>query len=182
MEFFDVLNDKGERTGEVKAREWVHRDGDWHRTVHCWLLNEKGELLVQFRGALQESNPQQWDISCAGHVSAGEDMWLGAERELKEELGLVMSRQRLRHLGTCRSECFESGIKDREISEIFLIDWHDNEQPFRLCEREVEAIQWIDWRELKKKIEAADVEFVEHPSEYECLFEHLQKRDDQSLD
>jgi isopentenyldiphosphate isomerase len=85
------------------------------------------------------------------------------------------------HLGTCRSECFESGINDREISEIFLIDWRENEQTFQLCEREVDAVQWIAWKDLKHKIEVGDDEFVDHPSEYACLFEHLQKHTFKSL-
>jgi isopentenyldiphosphate isomerase len=51
----------------------VHRDGDWHRSVHIWVLNsEKGELLMQKRVAFKDSWPSHWDIGCAGHVSAGD--------------------------------------------------------------------------------------------------------------
>ena len=86
-EYFDVLSPEGDLIGLKKLRSEVHRDGDWHRTIHCWVYR-KGELLLQLRGPNQEANPNKWDISCAGHISAGEDMWIGAIRELEEELGL----------------------------------------------------------------------------------------------
>lgn len=31
MEYFDLLDENGSKTGKIKLREWVHKDGDWHR-------------------------------------------------------------------------------------------------------------------------------------------------------
>lgn len=36
-EYFDVLDPvTGQPTGEKKARHLVHKDGDWHGSVHIW--------------------------------------------------------------------------------------------------------------------------------------------------
>lgn len=43
MELIDVLDEQGNLTGAVKALENVHLDGDWHKTVHVWIMNNKGE-------------------------------------------------------------------------------------------------------------------------------------------
>ena len=69
MEYFDVLDENGNKTGETKLRSEVHRDGDWHRTVHIWVFNRQGEVLLQRRCATKDSYPNMLDISCAGHLS-----------------------------------------------------------------------------------------------------------------
>ena len=38
-ELFDVLDAAGRPTGRAKRRADVHRDGDWHRALHCWVLD-----------------------------------------------------------------------------------------------------------------------------------------------
>jgi hypothetical protein len=40
-----------------KPRQAVHRDGDWHRAVHIWLINSKGELVLQKRSKFKDTFP-----------------------------------------------------------------------------------------------------------------------------
>lgn len=54
-------------------RSAVHRDGDYHRAVHVWIFAENTQqLLLQKRTDFKDSWPGLWDISSAGHVSAGD--------------------------------------------------------------------------------------------------------------
>ena len=85
-ELFDILDENGNPTGKTKPRSEVHREGDWHKVVHIWMINEKGEVLLQRRCATKDSSPNMLDISSAGHLSAGDDSINGAIREIKEEL------------------------------------------------------------------------------------------------
>ncbi len=175
MELFDVLDENGNFTGEVKSREKVHLEGDWHRTVHCWVLNEKRELLLQLRGPNQEANPNMWDTSCAGHISAGEDVGTSVERELEEELGVIASSASLIHLGTCKGE-FKSGeVMDREFSEIFLLRDISKSYNFKLCEKEVSAVKWMAWSELREQIMLKRARYVDHPQEFQLLFQYLEQ-------
>lgn len=175
MEFFDVLDMDGNFTGEVKPREKVHLEGDWHRTVHCWVLNGNKELLLQLRGPYQEANPNMWDTSCAGHISAGEEVGVSIERELDEELGVKASFSSLIHLGTCKGE-FKSGkVIDREFSEIFLLRDISAFYNFKLCEKEVAAVKWMAWTELRKKITLQEKDYVDHPQEFKLLFQYLKQ-------
>lgn len=41
-EYFDVLDSNGHKTGRIKLRSEVHRDGDWHRAVNIWIVNGGG--------------------------------------------------------------------------------------------------------------------------------------------
>lgn len=75
-----------------KARSEVHRDGDWHRSIHVWFASTTtGELLLQQRSALKDTHPNLWDVSCAGHLTAGDASVDTAVREVEEELGLTVS-------------------------------------------------------------------------------------------
>ncbi|PKI38141.1 hypothetical protein CRG98_041464 [Punica granatum] len=92
-EYLDVLTKAGEKTGVSKPRGAVHRDGDYHRAVHVWIYAESTqELLLQKRSDCKDSWPGQWDISSAGHISAGDSSLISAQRELEEELGIVLPK------------------------------------------------------------------------------------------
>lgn len=59
-ELFDVLNDSGERTETTKRRGDIHRDGDWHASVHIWIARRRisgMEFLLQKRADDKDSFP-----------------------------------------------------------------------------------------------------------------------------
>ncbi|PWA76984.1 nudix hydrolase [Artemisia annua] len=90
-EEFDILTKTGLKTGFSKPRSAVHRDGDYHRAVHVWIFAESTQqLLLQKRADFKDSWPGLWDISNAGHVSAGDTSLITARRELQEELGVTL--------------------------------------------------------------------------------------------
>jgi 16S rRNA (adenine1518-N6/adenine1519-N6)-dimethyltransferase len=70
-------------------RATIHREKLLHRAVHIFILNRRGELLLQKRSYRKDKFPRRWDSSAAGHVNAGESYRDCAIRELKEELGIT---------------------------------------------------------------------------------------------
>ena len=54
---------------------------------------------MQKRSAWKDSNPGCYDISSAGHLSAGDTYLEGALREIGEELGIHAEAEGLRDLG-----------------------------------------------------------------------------------
>lgn len=86
-EIFDVVDEEN-RVIRQESRRIVHRDNLWHRAVHVFALNRKGEVFLQLRSHLKDKMPEKWDSSAAGHLDAGEDYASAAVRELEEELGL----------------------------------------------------------------------------------------------
>ena len=46
-ELFDLYDAEGHALGQAKARDDVHRDGDWHRSAHIWIYTSDGRLLFQ---------------------------------------------------------------------------------------------------------------------------------------
>jgi hypothetical protein len=47
MELIDIVNENNEFTGQIEEREIAYEKGLWRRTVSCWIMNEKGEILLQ---------------------------------------------------------------------------------------------------------------------------------------
>ena len=38
-ELIDILDENGNKTGKIKLRSEVHRDGDWHKGDKCIITN-----------------------------------------------------------------------------------------------------------------------------------------------
>ena len=95
MELFDVIDEAGNKTGQVKERGVAHRDGTLHSTVHIWIVRPNQEsgydVLLQKRSECKDSNPGAYDISSAGHVSAGDELMESALREMEEKISFSLS-------------------------------------------------------------------------------------------
>ena len=119
-ELFDLYDAAGHALGCAKARDEVHRDGDWHRSAHIWIYTSEGRLLFQRRAPDKDTWPGRLDASVGGHYRAGEGL-PGAVREAREELGIDVDPVELVPLGTRRVVSLEPGVIDREIQDIYLL-------------------------------------------------------------
>lgn len=119
-EMFDLYDAEGHALGRSKAREEVHRDGDWHRSAHVWIYTGEGRLLFQRRADDKDTWPGRLDASIGGHYHAGEDRD-GIVREAREELGLAVDLAELVSLGVRSIVSLEPGIVDRERQDIYLL-------------------------------------------------------------
>lgn len=165
MEIIDVLKPDGTPTGVKKPKPLVHRDGDWHRAVHIWIVGSDGRVVVQLRSHRKENNPNLWDVSAAGHISSGEDMREAAVREVREELGLEIGVAELRHVATLREQSvINAGTYiDNEIHEIFVVRRDVDLRSLRLQEEEVDAVRLVTFDEFRSLAR------VPHPEEYALI-------------
>ncbi len=148
-EMFDIVDvETGVPTGVTKARSKVHRDGDWHSSVHIWIINKTtGDVLVQKRAACKDSWPNVWDIGCAGHISAGSTPVDTAITEVHEELGLVVKKEELQYMGKIKQQqVINNGtFIDNEWVHIFVLAHSENipTSSFKLQESEVDEVAYI---------------------------------------
>ncbi len=119
-EILEVLDDAGLPTGALKARAAIHRDGDWHRAFHLWVMHPDGHVLLQRRSAHKDLAGGKVDVSVAGHVRPGETL-LDILREAEEEIGLVLRPGDLDFLETiCSDRRYPSGEVDREFQDVYV--------------------------------------------------------------
>ena len=90
-EIFDIVNEHDEVIGQAPRRE-VHARGLWHRAIHVLVFNARGEVFLPKRSMLKDTARGKWDSSTSGHVDRGEDYDATAVRELREEIGLVVTQ------------------------------------------------------------------------------------------
>ena len=122
QEFLDIYDEAGRHVG-VKERGAVHRDGDWHRVFHCWVVRRDADgrdrLLFQRRGARKATFPLFLAVTVGGHYSVGETAGDGL-REMREELGFAPPFAALVPCGQRRIDARWSGLIDREIADTFV--------------------------------------------------------------
>jgi len=171
MELLDLLTEAGEPTGQTKAKNLVHQDGDWHLAAHVWLLNPDGELLLQKRALSKENDPGLWDVSVAGHVSAGETALASAVREVEEEIGLKVAAERLEFLFREKESRIlnEGSYLDNEWHEVYLWKVEVDTSVMTLQESEVSDVKWMGLAEFAEKIRNRDSSLVAHWVEYQRL-------------
>ena len=101
-EKLDVLNERGEFTGEIATREECHKKGLWHRCVYAFVIDKNSNILLQKRSANKKLWPNLWDVTVGGHVLAGEFGRQALIRECKEELGIDINDNDIKYLvGSC---------------------------------------------------------------------------------
>ncbi len=161
-EIIDIRNPDGSVTGVTKDKKAAHRDGDLHGASHIWIWREgkegKLELLLQLRAPQKSSWPNCYDISAAGHLSAGEDYLTAAKRELEEELGIAVSDEDFTFFGylheDIKAEFHGVPFHNREVSALYLYHCSLEPDAFTLQEEEVAEVVWMETDEIFAQVEA----------------------------
>lgn len=173
MEYLDICDSNGKLTGEKRTKKEAHDLGLWHRSVHIWIVNSKNELLIQKRSPFMDNHPNKWDISAAGHVSAGEDYITSALRETEEELGLKIERDELIQIGELTQMSERVGYINNEVNPIYIVRKDLDINNIKKQYEEVSEVKFIPYLELKDLIDSGDALFVPHLEEYKLLFKYL---------
>lgn len=170
-EYFDILDENGNKTGKTKLRSDVHRDGDWHKAVHIWILNDNGDVLLQRRCATKDSNPNMLDISSAGHLSAGDDSLTGAIRELKEELNLDVKPEDLQFIKTLkRSSKYTETFINNEFDDLYILITDKSIEDMCYQESEISEIFFVTYKKFKEMVINKQPDLLRHDDEFEIIF------------
>lgn len=178
MEYLDILVEKGNKTGEKKPRKEVHSKGYWHKGVHIWVINRKGELLVQRRSSNKDVYPNKLYISVAGHPVSGENELEGIKREFLEEIGIELDLDKLDYLFTFSQKVVENGGKflDNQFYDVYLAEIDLDISKLQLQKEEVSEVKNIYYKDFEKMIENKDSDIVNHPEEWKRLFKILHEK------
>jgi len=150
-DIFDVVNEHDEVVDQL-ARSLVHTQGLRHRAVHVLVFNNKGQTFLQLRSKTKDNDPGLWDNSCSGHVDAGESYAVAAERELMEEIGLLVEKP-LEELFRLEA-CPETGM---EFITVFMTE---SEGPFELCAEEIDEGRWASTTEIHLALRAEPANYT----------------------
>ncbi len=156
-EMLDILNEEMVVIG-TDSRVNAHARGLWHQTFHCWIVRQSthGEtnLLFQLRHRDKDTYPGLLDISCAGHLQAGETVADGV-RELREELGVIVSFTELTSCGIVAEEnIISEQCIDREFNHIFILQCNKSLEDYHMQTSEISGLFYINMREFKELLKS----------------------------
>ena len=161
-ELFDVFDRNGNHLG-IKTKSFCHSSnpGVYHKPVWIWIINDRGEILLQKRAKTKKWLPNKWDSASTGHVAAGETMLQGCQREVFEELGLKIAEPKF--------EFWAEYIADSvwELGQIFKLKINSEISEMKMQEEEVSELKWVDFNEFKELFYSE--EFVPYDKEYKDL-------------
>ena len=173
-EQIDILDSDGKKTGMICGRSEVHRRGLWHRTVHIWLFDECGRILFQLRAHDKLNNPNLYDTSCAGHISAGDSSLDSAIREIREELGISKNPADLIYLFESKHASVLNGgtYLDNEYYDVYRGNISEEEKKQLIPQpHEVDGFCFFSPQELERMLRTNPQKFVSHPKDFSYLLQ-----------
>ena len=147
MELVDIVDENNKLTGQVEDRWVAYNKGLWRRTVSCWIMNEKGEALLQKRTPNKKRNPNKW-AKTGGQVDSGENAEDAIFREVKEELGIEIPKEQIKII-----EIRKSDDKNKRFAYNFIFVVNYKKEEYILQKEEVSEVKYftIEDMEIAKK-------------------------------
>jgi isopentenyl-diphosphate delta-isomerase len=141
------------------AEKWLaHRRGLLHRAFSVFVMNPRGEFLLQKRARTKYHSGGLWSNTCCGHPRPGERLERAARRRLGEEMGLTCA---LDHLQSFTYQAkLAGGVIEHEVDHVFLGRSDQLPEPDR---GEVEDWHWRTRAEI-------DAELAQQPAAFTAWF------------
>lgn len=159
-----ILVDAHDQELGLMEKMEAHRKGLLHRAFSVFVLNEKGELMVQQRAAEKYHSGGLWTNTCCSHPRAGETAEAAAHRRLQEEMGFDCPLQKVLEF-TYRAE-LDKGMIEHEYDHLFIGSY--SEEP-SLNPDEAMAWKWM-------RIDDLSADIQDHPERYTAWFKIIWKQ------
>ena len=152
MELLDIYNEKKIKTGRIHERGKEVKNGDYTLVIHLWIINDKGEILIQKRSASKKVFPNMWDSSVAGAAIKGDDSKRAVTRETKEELGIDLDIEKLEFLFSVKHTWW--------FDDVWITRQNINIKDLKIQHEEVADVRWATYSEIESMIENG--EFIKY--------------------
>ena len=153
-----ILVDENDNEIGIGEKMQTHREGKLHRSFTIYVLNSKGELLLQQRAKTKYHSGGLWSNTCCSHQKPGEATLEAAHRRLQEEMGFDAELQEL--FTFVYQVQLDNALSEHEYDHVILGKFDG--QP--VCNpEEVEDWKFADLKELQQDIK-------KHPENYTFWF------------
>ncbi len=112
-----LVNPQDEQIGTMPKME-AHEKALLHRAFSVFIMNDKGETLLQQRAASKYHSPLLWTNTCCSHQREGEDNIAAGKRRLREEMGFVTELNEL--FSFIYKAPFDNGLTEHELDHVMM--------------------------------------------------------------
>lgn len=141
-----LVNEKDEPIGLMPKME-VHERGLLHRAFSVFIMNSKGETMLQRRALQKYHSPGLWTNTCCSHQKQGETNIEAGKRRMMEEMGFVADLKEL--FSFIYKAPFDNGLTEHEFDHV-LIGYYDGVPDIN--ESEVAEWKWMSLNDIRLDI------------------------------
>lgn len=166
MEERVVLVDENDAEVGTLEKQRAHQEGRLHRAFSVFVLNSRGEMLLQRRAAAKYHSPGLWTNTCCSHPRPGEPVDAAARRRLREEMGIDCALTPL-FAFTYRAQV-GPGLVEHEYDHVFVARHDGDPAP---SPDEVDGWRWVPVDQVAREVR-------EHPDAFTPWFRVVFARPD----
>lgn len=141
-----LVNNLDEQIGTMPKME-AHEKAILHRAFSVFIINDKGETMLQQRAAHKYHSPLLWTNTCCSHQRVEETNIEAGKRRLQEEMGFVTELKEL--FSFIYKAPFDNGLTEHELDHVMIGKF--NQQPI-INSDEVEDWKWMSLPAIKEDI------------------------------
>lgn len=141
-----IVNEEDEVIGS-KERGKLD-SGDIYRVAALWITNAKGDMLLAQNAATKMKYPGKWAAAVAGTVEGDEDYDTNIVKEAKEEIGLVVSIDKLERGPKFRFK----NERSNHFAQNFFYVFEGSVDDLKTDPVEVAQLKWFARDELKRML------------------------------
>lgn len=145
-EYVVLVDTNDEKIGLMPKME-AHEKAVLHRAFSVFIMNEKGQTMLQQRAADKYHSPLLWTNTCCSHQRDGESNLEAGKRRLQEEMGFVTELREL--FSFIYKAPFDNGLTEHELDHVMI--GHFEDKP-NINLSEVEDWKWMYPTDVKDDI------------------------------
>ena len=156
-----------------KAEEKKLTEDEWLKGVTCFVINEKGEVLIEVR-ANKGLTPGKKDL-CSGHLDNKETETQAMVRELKEELGIGL--EEAMNVIKITPQGVPLGFESKGKIKNFFITFYclkRKSSEVKIQKEEIGKIVWLPLEETFQLIKSGRTKFPKD-YDYSTIFEKVKE-------
>ena len=148
MEEQVILVDEQDNPIGLMPKLEAHQKAVLHRAFSVFILNAKGELMLQQRAKHKYHSPGLWTNTCCSHQRQGETNIQAGMRRLQEEMGFTTDLNEI--ISFIYKAPFDNGVTEHELDHVMV--GYTEEAPV-INPEEVANWKWMDMDTLAEDIQ-----------------------------
>lgn len=133
----------------------AHEKAELHRAFSVFVLNDKGETMLQQRAAHKYHSPLLWTNTCCSHQRLGETNIEAGKRRLREEMGFETDLREL--FSFIYKAPFDNGLTEHELDHVLLGYYSGSPE---INPEEVAAWKWMGLEEIRQDLEDSPEQYT----------------------
>lgn len=159
-----ILVDQNDQQIGLMPKMEAHEKAVLHRAFSVFVMNSKGQTMLQQRAADKYHSPLLWTNTCCSHQRDGESNLDAGKRRLQEEMGFITELEE--QFSFIYKAPFDNGLTEHELDHV-MIGFFENEP--KINEKEVADWKWMYPIDIKNDIN-------QNPKHYTAWFKIIFER------